>query len=58
VTPEVALTAARNTGRPVVVILDDGRRLTGVIERITYEGTFRANGRDFPTSALVEVRAA
>lgn len=57
-TPQIKLTAARNAGKPVVIVLDDNRRITGVVERITIEGTARVNGRDFPTAALVEVRPA
>lgn len=44
-TPQIKLTAARNTGKPVRLTLDDGRVLTGVVERsLTEQLAVRVSG--------------
>lgn len=39
-TPEARLTAARNSGSPVTIVLDDGRVLSGIPE-FTFTAQFK-----------------
>jgi hypothetical protein len=40
VTPQVALTEARNTGASVTVVLDNGRNLTGTVRAVPGNGVY------------------
>lgn len=61
-TPQIKLTAARNKGSRVTVHLDDGRVLTGVVERsLTEQLMIRVNGERpayFLPGDVVDVRPA
>lgn len=62
-TPQIALTAARNTGSPVRVTLDDGRVLTGVpYATLTGQVAIKTPGASRPVIFLpydvVDVRPA
>ncbi|CCQ44339.1 hypothetical protein ARTSIC4J27_263 [Pseudarthrobacter siccitolerans] len=54
-TPQIRLISARNAGTPVRVTLDDGRVVTGVIERsLTEHLKIHQEGAARPTIFLAE----
>ncbi|AYN57775.1 RNA binding protein [Arthrobacter phage DrManhattan] len=52
-TPEARLTAARNAGKPVTVVLDDGRVLSGVpLHTLTAQFKIQSPGASRPVYFL------